>query len=122
MIREGDIVITSYGTGPYVVLEIHGGCRCPDYHTQLDCDGTPCAHERACEEACPLTRDDPPHLHLVCVEEATWRRGTWRQTDLRWLNGYAERRPGHLRCIWRGGQDTLDVIGHVSGVQMALGL
>ena len=68
----GDIVITSYNTGPYVIDSILRGCECSSY---LD----------------TINLDDPPkskkHIHIIChVQGEKKRKG--RES---YLNGYDER-------------------------------
>jgi len=45
MLRIGDVVRTSYDTGPYKIVEIHGPCTC-------------------CDDLEEQKRE--PHYHLVC--------------------------------------------------------
>ena len=126
MIQVGDIVRTSYDHRPLVVVEVFSGCRCPAYLVQIDCDGEPCNHECECDKACPLTRNDPPHLHLVCVLAEVHAKGRWRTTDHRYYGGYVHITPARLRCIWFDGMtpggkpDVIDIVGHVRGSQLDL--
>ncbi len=124
MIQAGDIVRTSYDQRPMVVIEVVSDCRCPDYLTQIDCDGKPCAHERNCDEHCPLTRDDPAHLHIVCVLAEVHAKGKWRKEHHRYYGGYIHISPARLRNIWRttpsGELDEIDIIEHVPGSQCEL--
>ncbi|HGY89653.1 MAG TPA: hypothetical protein ENK43_00625 [Planctomycetes bacterium] len=128
MIQVGDIVRTSYDQRPLVVIEVADGCRCPDYLAQIDCDGSPCDHERNCDEDCPMTRHDPTHLHLVCVLAEIHATGRWRKTDHRHYGGYAHKTEHLLHCIWQGGvtpsgnPDEIRILGHVAGSQLPLGL
>lgn len=126
MVQVGDIVRTRYAGQPLVVLGVTGGCRCPDYLVQVDCDGSPCGHECNCDEDCPLTRHEPPHLHLVCVDEVLYRRRRWRKSHRQFYGGYVPDGPGRLRCIWQDGltpsgePDVIEIVGHAAGSQLAL--
>lgn len=51
MLRIGEIVRTSYGSGPYRITMIDGPCTCPEYIKHLDGDETP----------------SEPHYHLTCA-------------------------------------------------------
>lgn len=63
MIRRGAVVRTSYGSGPYVVLSVHGPCNCPEYLRHINGVDAP----------------SEPHYHLTCRSEDGARA---------WLNGY----------------------------------
>lgn len=80
-LQVGDVVITNYGTGPFLVTEIHGPCACPEYLRHINGDDTP----------------SEPHFHLVCSRD--------NGTGTAWLNGY--RLDGS--CVWS--DDRLTVIG-----------
>ncbi len=116
MVHAGDIIVTSYGTGPYVVVEVVRDCRCPDYLVSIDCDGSPCGHELHCfcgeDELCPL--DNEPHMHLVCVRQEEYVPGMRPRHDQKyWLNGVIDD-AGRLREGWRRDKrDTIHVVGRV---------
>lgn len=77
MIREGMIVRTSYGTGPYKVLEVTHGCTCPSFLDSIN-----------------LGKDAPPskpHYHLVCRKV-----GGENKKSHFYLNGYDE----NYNCVW----------------------
>lgn len=80
-LQVGDVVVTNYGTGPFLVTEIHGPCACPEYLRHINGDDTP----------------SEPHFHLVCSRD--------NGTGTAWLNGY--RLDGS--CVWS--DDRLTVIG-----------
>jgi len=126
MIQVGDIVRANYDQRPMVVIDVVSGCRCPDYLTQMDCDGTPCDHEYNCDEHCPLTRDDPAHLHIVCVLAEVYAKGKWRKENHIYYGGYIHLSPTKLRNIWHttpsGKPDEITIIGHVPGSQCELPL
>ena len=129
MIQTGDIVRTPYGgKHRFVVVDVKHGCRCPEYLVQIDCDGTPCDHACECDDGCPLTRDDPMHIHFACVTEARYRNGRWRRSELYHFGGYVHETPTRLRCIWNDGRtptgepDVIEIVGHVAGSQLALAL
>lgn len=82
----GSVVRTSYGTGPYVIREIHGPCECPEYLRSLDGDDTP----------------SEPHFHLTC-ERVDDVKGDY------WLNGY---RPDGT-SVWTS--DRLEFVGVAAG-------
>ncbi len=63
MLGIGEIVRTSYGTGPYRITDIDGPCQCPEYLRHIDGDETP----------------SEEHYHLECVGADGSRS---------WLNGY----------------------------------
>ena len=71
----GDIVRTSYGTGPFEVLEVWTGCTCPKYLDQLNFPG------RAPASA--------PHIHLVARDLRNGKKA--------WLSGYEAET---LRSVW----------------------
>lgn len=77
-LEVGDIVATSYGTGPYRIVEIERGCTCPDPMEEMEVDDPP---------------DSPPHIHIVgiCIDgHLKGKKG--------WLNGYDEKSG---RNVWR---------------------
>lgn len=74
-LREGMIVRTSYGTGPYVVTNITHGCTCPSFLDSLDMSNPPAS---------------APHLHITC------RRVGEKRSDY-FLNGYDE---DTLMSVW----------------------
>ena len=63
-LNRGAVIRTSYGTGPYTIVDIDGPCDCPEYLRSLDGDNTP----------------SEPHYHLTC-------KGI-DDPGLYWLNGY----------------------------------
>ncbi len=103
MLQVGDIVRTSYGSGPYRIVDIERNCRCPDYLDVIE------------------GKDNPSklHMHLVCVDANEPIRERYSYRKLRWLNGYREYPNGTIRCIWRP-QDYLIVEGSTKGVQLQL--
>ena len=119
MLEIGDIVRTSYGSGPYRIVRIMRGCRCPDYLIQIDCDGTPCGHELNCDDNCPLTANQKPHMHLVCVRADEPIRDRYSDSKLYWLNGYQEDPDGIIRCVWKP-NDYLIIEGVATGSQLRL--
>lgn len=97
MIQVGDIVRTSYGTGPYRVDEIIRGCTCPKFTDEL----------RLGDDAPPSA----PHIHLLLAD---LRRG--REHDgPSMLAGYDE---DTLKSVW-GDRDSLEIIGRAA-VQLPL--
>lgn len=98
MLREGDIVETSYGSGPYVVVGILRHCVCPAYLDEINAKPGETPKKR------------PEHVHLVC-KMPDGSRGYFH------LNGYDEE---SLRSV-----DTDDFLirrGRADGVQMGLDL
>lgn len=61
-----NIVTTNYDTGPYVITEVDGPCRCPEYVRSLNGDESP----------------SEPHYHLTCRRAEQPERGEY------WLDGY----------------------------------
>lgn len=126
VVRVDDIIRTSYTRQPLVVVDVIGGCRCPEYRVEIDCDGSPCNNELDCGGNCPLTRSDPPHLHLVCVEKERFFSDRWRACDRRFYGGYVPDGAARLRCIWNDGltpggePDVIEIVGHVPGSQLTL--
>ena len=74
----GDIVKTSYGTGPYRIIHIERDCTCPEYIISLDGDESP----------------SKPHLHLTVY---LVEKGHCDKEGLSWLNGYDE---NTLQSVW----------------------
>lgn len=75
-IKKGMILRTSYGTGPYRVIEVTKGCTCPSF-----------------TDAVTLLGDAPPskpHVHCMC-------RKVGERTGFYWLNGYDE---NTLQSVW----------------------
>lgn len=66
VMQVGNIVITSYGTGPYEITEVTGPCSCPDYISLIN--------------NCPTQSE--PHFHAVCKGMDGHEKG-----DTFWLNG-----------------------------------
>ena len=52
MLRIGEIVRTSYDTGPYRIVGLSEPCTCPHYLHQIEGDDTP----------------SETHYHLTCVD------------------------------------------------------
>jgi hypothetical protein len=86
VLRIGDVVRTSYGTGPYLITEIEGPCTCAAYLRHLDGDESP----------------SEPHYHLTCEMVDEPRKGSY------WLNGY--RLDG--TSVWSG--DRVEKVGAAS--------
>lgn len=112
-IEIGDIVRTSYGTGPYRVVEIERDCTCPSYFEELEYMGRPGA------------KPSPPHIHLTLVNADVPIGSEPKQPGAKgfyWLNGYAWE-GGRWLCVWRGWQgkrDELIIEGNAAGVQLQL--
>lgn len=83
--QVGDVVHTSYGAGPYLVLRIDGPCACPEYLRWINGDNSP----------------SEPHYHLTCHSETTNAGRPGRA----WLNEY--RLDGS--SVW--GDHRLEVVG-----------
>lgn len=64
MLQLGEIVRTSYNTGPFRIVEISEICTCAEYVRELDGDDSP----------------SEPHYHLTCV--GVNNKKTY------WLNGH----------------------------------
>jgi len=104
MLQVGDIVRTSYGTGPYRIVEIIRDCRCPDYLDVID------GNEKPSEL----------HCHLVCVHADEPVKDRYpANKKLYWLNGYREYPDGTMRCVWMP-KDYLIVEGYEEGEQLSL--
>jgi len=95
----GDIIKTSYDTGPYEVLEILRGCTCADYIDTLN------GHQ--------IPRE--PHMHFTCHGVKDGRKGYY-------LNGYIETPEGRYICLNRPAPgkepDEIFIIGHVEDQQL----
>lgn len=96
-IKVGDIVSTSYGTGPFYIAEIFGPSTRPHFLAQIN--GIDC--------------DSDPHFYFRCGWAGPMV-GDHRYEEDYYLNGY--RLDG--TSVWN--DDTLTVIGHKSGVQLGL--
>jgi hypothetical protein len=81
----GDIIETSYGSGPYRVTDIMRGCTCPHYQDLL----------RAFSQKGDYSRS--PHMEITCEdsEPAVGKRAPM----LFCLSGYAETQGGSLRNV-----------------------
>ena len=86
-INVGDVVSTSYGTGPYRIVEIATGCTWPEYVTSLDS---------------PLgkARPSPEHFHLIVVPANAPLGAERREKNRCYLNGYAETPDGRYLSVW----------------------
>src|SRR5690554_3942516 len=62
VVTVGHYVSTCYGTGPFLITDVHGPCDCTEYIAHLDGDSTP-------SEA---------HFHITAEGK----------TGSSWLNGY----------------------------------
>lgn len=73
MINVGEIVRTSYNTGPYVIKESLGPCTCPSY---LD----------------TINTQDPPYsdIHYHLTVQQVDENGLEVRDSPSWLNGYRE--------------------------------
>ena len=110
MIEIGDIVRTSYGTGPFRVVEIKRDCDCPSYLAELK-------HGFMNGKA-PRSK---PHFHLTLVRaDCPIGKEPSRGGDMKgyyWINGYAEQ-GGRYLSVWS--KDELFVEGKTAGVQLKL--
>ncbi|HSH28963.1 MAG TPA: hypothetical protein VK971_03560 [Thiohalobacter sp.] len=88
-LRPGRTVSTSYGSGPYRIVEVSGPCTCPSYMDTLELG-----------EAAPPSA---PHFHLTCR-----RADGCKPKGPYYLNGY--RADG--TCVWS--QDRLIFHGQAS--------
>lgn len=86
-IGAGDIVRTSYGTGPYRVVSVHAGCRCPSYMDSINL--------RPGEA--PPSRE---HFHLTLVDADKAPGAERNEANLRWLNGYEQTPDGRFKSVW----------------------
>ena len=103
MLQVGDIVRTSYGTGPYRIIAITRNCRCSDYLDVINGNEKP----------------SKAHMHLVCVRADEPIRVCYSERKFYWLNGYREYPDGSIRCVWSP-QDYLVVGGYEKGEQLSL--
>jgi len=78
-IQRGDIVRTSYDSGPYEVVKISGPCTCPPYLSEIAGESAP----------------SEPHYHLRCRglaahhgKNALYHLGGYRMTG------------GHILNVW----------------------
>jgi len=78
-LRVGDIISTSYGTGPYEIERIKWGCICSRFDDEINAEGG------------VLPPPTPPHMHLVCTRVRDGGRGDYH------LGGYDART---LRSVW----------------------
>lgn len=106
MIEVGDIVRTSYGTGPYRVVDVMRDCTCPAPLDVMNMRKPPAS---------------PPHFHLTLVKGdcpigKEPRRGE-TMAGYYWLNGYAEKN-GRYLSVWQGDELTVERKG--AGVQLCL--
>lgn len=95
-LEVGHIVKTSYGTGPYLIVDIRRNCTCTEYVTSLDYpmgEGPP----------------SPPHMHLTCE----FLQGEM-QGKKAWLSGYDE----ELKNVWNSSK--LTVIPNERAVQISM--
>jgi hypothetical protein len=95
-IKVGDVVRTSYGTGPYRVAEIATGCICPEYVTSLDY---------------PIGKapPSPEHFHLVVVRANAPIGAERREKNCCYLGGYAETPDGRYRSVWNDDELFLEL-------------
>lgn len=105
MIEIGDIVRTSYGTGPYRVVEVYcpdGGCVCPAPLDEINMRKPPASE---------------PHFHVTLVKASFPIDRNPRESECYWLNGYTER-GGRYISVWS--KDEIFVDGKTPGVQLRL--
>lgn len=93
MLRVGEIIRTSYDTGPYVIIALDGPCTCPSYLDHIN------GHDHPSE----------PHWHITCK-----LHGVAEDRKDYWLNGY---RPDGT-CVWS--RDHLIFEGPARGVTLDL--
>lgn len=74
-IHRGMILRTSYGTGPYEVVDFTENCTCPSFMDAIT----------MCEDA-PASK---PHYHIIC-------KCVGEQRGLSYLNGYDD----NLNSVW----------------------
>jgi hypothetical protein len=96
-IQTGDIVVTNYDTGPYVIVEILGPFTEPHYLDQIN----------------GVDRDSEPHYSLRCGWAGPRAEGHCYKDDY-WLNGF--RLDG--TSVWD--DDRLTIVGYQPGVQLGL--
>jgi hypothetical protein len=106
MIEIGDIVRTSYNTGPYRVVKIDRGCCCPSYFEDMEYMGRPGA------------KPSEPHIHMTLVKTDFPTHRKPSEADCYWINGYAWK-GGRWRSVWNS-RDYLIVEGHAAGAQLEL--
>jgi len=115
MINVGDIVKTSYDTGPYRVLSVSGPWTHPSFHDEVI---------RGLYDKAPPSK---PHYSMVVVP-VDITVGQERQTDHCYLNGYEPTdAPDIWRSVWGGvyhghewGFDELYILGHSTYVQLEM--
>jgi hypothetical protein len=95
----GDIIITSYGTGPYEVIKVSGPCDCPKYIDLLDEDY---------EHPAPRSK---PHYHFTLKTPGEKKKSNF------YLNGYALQ-GGNIKSVWS--DDVIEIIKPVSCRQLSL--
>jgi hypothetical protein len=83
----GDIIKTSYGTGPYIVIDITGPCTCPAYR---DIINGRYDHLSA------------PHYHITGEKD----------NRKYYLNGYALDQDGKIKSIWL--DDEIFITGYAT--------
>jgi len=88
-LQVGDVIRTSYGTGPYRVVEILRGCTCPSYLNQIERD----------DEA-PASR---PHVHMECRLVGREKEGPFT------VSGYDDET---LKSVWNG--DRIEIVGQAT--------
>lgn len=87
-IEVGTVLRTSYGTGPYRVVEMTDGCDCPSYADSINIYP---------EEKRPRSA---PHAHLTVVDAGVPPEREHQQRHHHWLNGYAPAAGGRWRSVW----------------------
>jgi hypothetical protein len=78
----GDLVETSYGSGPYRVEHISGTCACRAFVDELNDNKSPLLLRK--------------HVHITCSKPG--------ERDNYYLNGYD---PKTLRSVWNGDRITV---------------
>ena len=89
VMQAGNIVATSYGTGPYLLTEVSGPCTCPNVIGLIN--GTAASSE--------------PHFHAVC--EHSKSGGTF------YLNGYTQ----DGSSVW--GEDLLTIVKYADQMSLS---
>jgi hypothetical protein len=104
MLQIGDIVKTSYNTGPYRILHISGPHTNPSYVDSLNL-----------RDKAPPSK---PHYNMVVVPEHIVI-GKERPNDYCYLNGYE---PTADSATWRSvwSDDELYISGTAKGIQLQL--
>lgn len=95
-LEPGHVVSTSYGTGPYLIVNVVRGCTCTEYVASLDYmigEG-------------PLSA---PHMHLTCEYLDGPSRG-----KKAWLSGYDD----NLMSVWN--KDSLVLLKSFRSVQVSM--